>query len=284
MGTIFSDTLRRARKEAGFPTAYRFFHDNGGMEALGFTYRQYLRMEQGKNLPSCQKLHKLILALRMTAHSAPHEDLAVAWLKMVTGEEIYNSVFAQLIRIKQPGTGISPMHAAVKSVLRSKKHYITPDEFKIILTNSSTFLCFTALQNDAGLWSTDQVAQSLRLTKPAVHSALKTLAQAKLFKKVKENVYRCPLTSMMIEYPRLELIDPALREKFFSYQRELIDSGSTICGSTGIVRADLQQLRLHYTPLMILTVSTAETYSITEKTDNSGLFYIESRLIKLRDF
>lgn len=220
----------------------------------------------------------------MTAHSAPPDELAVAWMRMVTGEAVYGSVFDPLIRIKEPGAEISPMHAAVKSALKSKKHYITPDEFKVILTNSSTFLCFTALQNDAGLWSTGQVAHSLRMTKPAAHRALKTLARAKLLKKVKENVYRCPLISTMIEYPRLDLIEPALREKLFSYQRELVSSGSTTCQSTGIIRADLQQLQQHYIPLMVLTVSTAETHNITEKTDKSGLFYIESRIVKLRDF
>ena len=56
MSTAFSETLCRIRAAEGFPTAYRFFHDNGGTQVLGFTYRQYLRMEQGKNLPECQKL------------------------------------------------------------------------------------------------------------------------------------------------------------------------------------------------------------------------------------
>jgi len=284
MATAFSETLCRIREEEGFPTAYRFFHGNGGVEALGFTYRQYLRMEQGKNLPSCEKLHKLILALRTTTHSTAANELAAAWLRTTTGEEVYNSVFGPLIQTKKLKTDTPPMHSAMKSALKSKKHYITPGQFRVILADPATFLCFTAMQNDTGLWPVDQVAQTLRLTQEAAHNALKRLAQARLLRRVREGVYKCPLVSMMIEYPRLDGIEPALREKLFKYQRDLMRSGSTVCQSTGIIRANAHQFRQHYVPLLALTVSTAETYNATKKSEDSALFYIEGRVVKLRDF
>ena len=46
MATIFSETLTRLRREAGFATAYRFFHDNGGDKLV----RAWLRTMAGDEL------------------------------------------------------------------------------------------------------------------------------------------------------------------------------------------------------------------------------------------
>ncbi|MBI4655248.1 MAG: hypothetical protein HY746_00725 [Elusimicrobia bacterium] len=262
MDTVFSDALRKARREAGFSTAYRFFYDNGGTQALGFTYRQYLRMEQGKNLPECPKLCKLIFALRTTPGSASTAELAKAWLKMITGEEAYGCIFEPLLPAKTENAGLPFMHTAVKNLLRENKHYITHEQFRVILTDPGTFLCFTAISNDVGLWSVDQIAQELRLESAAAAKALKTLAGAGLLKRVKENVYKCPFAAMMLEYPHLNTVEPALKARLEKYERELTATGLGEWTRTGIVRADYEDF-LNFIPVM---------------------FFIEGRVVRLRDF
>lgn len=283
MRSEFAETLCRIRKEGGFPTAYRFFYDNGGEETLGFSYRQYLRMEQGKSLPRCDKLHKIISGLRLTSNSRPANALAAAWLKTLVGEQEYLHIFEPLLGAS-PLDATHPMHTAVKTALASKKHYITPGQFRLILSDPDTFLCFTALQNDTGIWSVRQVAESLRLTENSARAAMRKLAQGKLLRMVRPGAYRCHLATMMIEYPRLDTLEPALRKRLFEYQNLLTGSGTTVLQSTGTIRADIQQLRQHYFPLLLLSVSTAETYNITKKTGSSALFHIESKIVKLRDF
>lgn len=73
METIFSRQLTAARKSAGFSTAYRFYHDNGGQAILKLTYRNYLRLEQGLILPVPEKLGVLLFALRLT-HGSPEAN------------------------------------------------------------------------------------------------------------------------------------------------------------------------------------------------------------------
>ena len=68
MATLFSETLTRLRREAGFPTAYRFFHDNCGAKVLGMGYRKYLLMEQGKILPLFKHLRAFVAGLRINRH------------------------------------------------------------------------------------------------------------------------------------------------------------------------------------------------------------------------
>jgi len=97
MGTIFSDTLVKLRQEAGFPTAYRFFHDNGGDKVLGMCYRKYLMMEQGRNLPVLGRLERLIVGLHMPFGTPAARELTLAWLKTMAGEESYAGLLEPLM-------------------------------------------------------------------------------------------------------------------------------------------------------------------------------------------
>ena len=86
MATIFSDTLNKLRRESGFPTAYRFFHDNGGDKVLGMCYRKYLMMEQGRILPLFKHLRGFIFGLRLVTGSLPMPEILLrAWLKTMSG-------------------------------------------------------------------------------------------------------------------------------------------------------------------------------------------------------
>lgn len=283
MSTAFSETLCRIRKAEGFPTAYRFFHDNGGTKGMGFSYRQYLRMEQGKNLPGSEKLCKLVLALRLVPKSAPANALSIAWLQSLIGEAAYQCLFP-FIAAAPSKNGLPPMHTAVKNALSGEKHFITPDQFRSILTDKDTYLCFLALSSDTGAWSASQIAAAMRLTPEAADKALKTLARTRLVKKIKGNTYKCPFAAKMLEYPQFDIIDQALRAKLAGYERELVESGLDKWCRSGIIRADASTFFSSYSPLMMLNLSAAQTYNLSEKTEHSALFYIEGRIIKLRDF
>jgi len=283
MSTVFSETLCRIRKAEGFLTAYRFFHDNGGTQAMGFTYRQYLRMEQGKNLPECQKLCKLVLALRLVPKSAAANSLSIAWLQTLTGEAAWQCLFP-FIAAASSENDLPPMHNAVKSALSGEKHFITPSQFNSILTDKETYLCFLAISSDTGTWSVEQIAEAMRLTPAAAEKALKTLATSRLIKKVKEKAYKCPFAAKMLEYPQFDMVDQGLRAKLADYERELVEAAPDKWRRSGIIRADAPTFFNSYSPLMMLNLSAAQTYNISKRTAHSALFYIEGRIIKLRDF
>ncbi|HBB67403.1 MAG TPA: hypothetical protein DCZ93_08930 [Elusimicrobia bacterium] len=284
MGTLFSDALCKARKDAGFVTAYRFFHDNGGAKALGFSYRQYLLMEQGKSLPACSKLYKLFLSLRVYPLSAETFELADAWLRTMVGEEAYKYIFEQFLPVRTGKEKLSPLHTALKSALIGRTYYLTFDQSRAILSSADTYLCFNAMQNDTDRWSVAQIAKALCLKETSADKAMKILAGAKILKRMGKNVYKCPLASMLVEFPNLEVIDQELKEKVKKYDKDLVDSGVNKWRRAGIIRADAPVLYNSYPPLMSLNVSAAYTYNTTRKTDNSALFFVESRLVKLRDF
>lgn len=284
MGTLFSDALRKAREEAGFATAYKFFYDNGGAKALGFSYRQYLMMEQGKSLPACSKLYKLFLSLRVFPLSAETFELATTWLRTLAGEEAYKYIFDQFLPARTQNGVVSPLQTALKSVLKERTYYLSQEQARAILTDQDTYLCFNALSNDTGCWSVAQLAKALRLKEPAAGKAVKILAGVKLLKKARSGVYKCPVASMVVEFPNLDVIDPDLRKKVREYDNALIESGENKWRRAGIIRADAPVLYNSYPPLMSLNIVAAHAYTVTKKREKSALFFVESRLVKLRDF
>ena len=79
MTTIFSKALVQLRKDAGFATAYQFYHNNGGARVFKMSYRNYLIIEQGRTLPPLERLNTFIITLRMVSGSAEANAFLSAW-------------------------------------------------------------------------------------------------------------------------------------------------------------------------------------------------------------
>lgn len=283
MKTIFSELLTRLRREAGFPTAYRFYHDNGGAPVLKISYRRYLSLEQGRYLPEIGKLPRLTLALRLVPKSSGANELMLAWLRTMAGEDTYKSSLEPLFAEGAPASPITPIHKAVKRALAETGQQLTPEQFHAVLADRDTYLCFLAVSKDTGLWSAEKLAAALQLKKAHADRALKTLLAAGIIRKAGGKNYKCPLASGRVIYPSLNITDSALRAKMEDYHKEFIASGRLSMMHGCVVRADSAAFREYY-PLMALNISTANTYAVSGKTTKSALYWVEGRIVKLRDF
>ena len=283
MGTIFSETLTKLRKEAGFPTAYRFYHDNGGAPVLKISYRKYLAIEQGKNLPVFGRLTGLLFGLRVVPKSAAADELVTAWLKTMAGEETFKDVLEPMLAVRHEPAVMSPMHKAMKKALAGKKYYITPKQLAVISESRDNYLCFLAMSNDTGTWSAGKFASAAGLTEKAAEKAVRSLAAVKILKKAKNGQHKCPLAAEMVEYPHLTASVQEMIRKLLKYQEELIAAGSNAWMRRGIIRADADAL-CGFFPIMGMSLSTAHSYAVTERTAKSAIYSVEARIVKLRDF
>lgn len=282
MATFFSETLCKMRKDAGFPTAYRFYHDNGGKTVLKISYRNYLLIEQGKSLPEAGKLGKLIVALRLTPRSAAASELAVAWLKTLAGEDTFENVFRPALVQSAPRPVMSPMDKAAERALSEKKFFLTPEHFQAIMSSFETYLCYLATSNDTGSWETGELAERLELKKTAAAKALAVLEKAEILKKDRNGRWRSPLAGALVEAPPLHTLDLVLK-KMAEYNEKLLSKAPVTWHRGGIVRMNESELR-NITPLMINNISAAKLYAVTEATNDSALFFIEGKIIKLKKF
>ena len=283
METIFSNLLVQLRKDAGFPTAYRFYHDAGGRDVLKISYRKYLLVEQGKILPVMDKLGTFIWALGMIANSREANAFVTAWLKTMAGEENFKDLLAPLLGAGPDAQGLTPMQKAMKKSMAAQKYHITVEQTAAIYASHENYLCYLALSNDTAAWSKKEFSARLSMKEPAAEKALKALAAVKIVKEVKKGVYKCPAAGMIREYPHLGTLPPELKEKVHGYDNELEALGKRTFVCRSIIRADETDLHNYY-PIVEVNVNTAETYSVTEKTAHSALFMVEGKVTKLRDF
>ena len=282
MTTFFSETLCRLRRDAGFPTAYRFYHDNGGQAVLKMSYRNYLLVEQGKCLPEAQKLFKLIVALRLLPKSGAASELAVDWLKTLAGEETFENVFKPALAPVKPQASMSPMDKAANRSLAANKFFMTAEHYRVVVSSFETYLCFLAMSNDIGVWETGKLSEALKLDKATTAKALTALEKAGLLKKAGAARWRSPLASAMVETPPLHTMDQSLK-KIAEYNARLVKTASTFWHRGGIVRINESDLR-NLTPLMSNNISASQLYAVTGRTEDSCLFFIEGKILKLCKF
>jgi hypothetical protein len=281
MPTTFSETLVKLRKEAGFPTAYRFFHDNGGDKVLGMCYRKYLMMEQGRILPQFKHLRAFIFGLRLESRGAGANNFAAAWLKTMAGEELFEEILAPMFAQRQPAVGLSPSQKALKEAIAGRKFHVTPAQLEAIAATPERYRCFMFLSNDTGVWTADKLAAAAGIKKPAAAKALKDFLAAKLLRPAGEG-WRCPLAGALIEMPHSSSAAKCF-EKIRYFQRDLIMAGIQTHRRYGIFRADEAALADLY-PIMDQSVSSSHVYALHEKTPKSAMFLVEARAIKLADF
>ena len=281
MKTIFSEALSKLRKGAGFTTAYRFYHDNGGKPVLTFSYRKYLLFEHGEALPSPDVLGRISVALKLIPKSPPAGGLAAAWLKTMAGEEAYSSNFEPFIAIKTEAPGLSPVHKAMARYI--KKHPISVAQAVRILSSYQHYRSFLLLVHDTGDWSGAALAKAAGLSAAAAAGILSDFAKAGILKRVKTGLYRAPGGNMILEFPRAEILPPGLNDKMRGYQAELLSSGALAWRRLNVLRSEAAELAAFY-PVLSLSMSAANAYEVGEKTKNSAVFAIESRVVKLFDF
>ncbi|MCX5792197.1 MAG: hypothetical protein NTY45_08295 [Elusimicrobia bacterium] len=235
-------------------------------------------------LPDIARIQALQFGLRLVPKSAAANEFIIAWLKTLAGEQIFRDTLVPVIRDSARTFGLSPMHAPVKRALAAGKQYITSKQLSVMLSDRDTYLCALAMGNDAGLWPVEALAKALKLKKSIVVKAMKTLAAIKFVKKTKNGSFLCPLAAGgMVEYPHLETISRELLLKLEKYNKELVASGFQEWERGGIIRVDSAAFHGFF-PVMGLNLETAQTYTINEKTNKSALYYVEGRIVKLRDF
>jgi hypothetical protein len=280
MGTPFSESLVKLRKAAGFATAYRFFHDNGGQPVLKITYRKYLLWEQGRALPPLESVTRLAPALKLFPNSGALGGLTAAWLLTMAGKETYASLLLPIISIKEDTACLPPMHSAMGHALNSRRCPVTVAQAAASLESFGHHKAFLFVTKDAGEWSARRLAASAGISEKAAALVCKDFLRAGIFKKVKEGVLVCPLAGALLDFPRAELLPPGYIKRISEFQRKLLDEGRNIWLRCGFIRADRDALT-GFLPIIDMSVLTAHAY---ETPEGGALFAVEGRVVKVSDF
>ncbi len=281
MATIFSDTLIRLRRSSGFPTAYRFFHDNGGDKVLGMCYRKYLMMEQGRILPLFKHLRGFLFGLRLVRGSAPARELVGAWLKAMAGDELFEEILKPMLSDKPAVLVLSPAQKALREAIAGRKFYMTVPQLEACAASPESHLSYQLLANDSGVWTAEKLSESAGISKAAAEKIIKKFLTVKLLRRVGKG-YKCPLAGAYVEAPNHGAA-PELFDRLSKRHEELAASGERLWFRRGIIRADEDALK-DFFQLMSVNLSSVTAYAVNEKTPKSALFVVEAKAVKLRNF
>ena len=195
----FSEALRLLRERAGFPTAYAFYHRNGGRRAFPFTYAYYTQVERGKSLPRGEWLPLLLSLLRLPPDPAARREVLEAYLRDLVGkDEVFDDAFAPLLRPAQaPG---NPGRAVTRLLGRQSRH-ITPAEMGVILASRASYSCFVMLTSTSRPQALASLARRAGLSLERARAALGTLQTAKLAAS-KKDLWSSPLADDFVVLPR----------------------------------------------------------------------------------
>ncbi|MDA8129879.1 MAG: hypothetical protein M0011_00085 [Elusimicrobia bacterium] len=280
MKTQFSDTLKKLREEAGYQTAYKFYHGCGGQAALGITYRRYLLLEQG-DCPEGGLLLKLLPFLGPVPLSRQSNGLITAWMRTVVGEETYAAVIAPLVSVAAGGT--HPATAADgQGIMKQERRRLSLQQIEAVLADYDTFVCFTALGADTGVWTPDELSGPLQLSPACAKKALQRLAKAGVLAKEGSDGYKSGSPQWQTGLRR-EALDEKLLRKLEAYTSKLADSGRLRHRTRNFFRAEAGEAMNGYMPLLLQSLAMAQGSGVTARTGNTALFYVEGRLAKVRD-
>ena len=201
-------------------------------------------------------------------------------VKTLAGEEAYAAVFEPFVLVKA-SEGMTPLHRAMGKIL--KRHPVSVNEAQVLLASYDHYRAFLFLENEASPLSPAAFGKILGLKERDAAKILSDFAKAGLVKKSRSGAYVCELSNEVLELPRAEILPPGLNDKMREYQAKMLASGKLAWRRMKTLRADAVELAGFY-PLLSLNMSAASAYEIEEKTKNSAVFAIESRVVKLFDF
>ena len=279
----FAEALRRLRREAGFASAYQFYHRNGGRRQFPFTYVHYLRLEKGERLPRPRWLAAFLPALRLEPGRAGTRALFLGYLKdLLQTEEAYELVLAPLLGRGAGAPAASP--DALRFARSLHTVHLTPKQFRLIASDEATYWCSELLANDSGSWTAPEAAAALGIPAASARAGLRRLKQAGLARESSPGRYRAREAGKLYAFPgRLAGMGGAL-EKIERYWERRFRKGGRMAGErVELVRAEDAAVRA-YASALAQAVDGANAIATHQKGEATGLFLVQAKVRKLFSF
>lgn len=275
----FNENLIKARAAAGFDTAYKFYHRNGGRKHFGCTFVHYMRVEKGESVPKPEWLERIMIALRLLPAQAEARGLLLSYLRAsLGGGRCADYVLAPLFSGQaQAGGGPDAMtwmkaHSSV---------HLTPEEFSAMAASEEAYWCAEALCSDGGAWTPEELAGKLSLNAKAAAKGLESLKKAGLLVKTPAGKYKCRHQGKFFTYPgRLEGMGAQLK----TINGYLEKAGTAdFFERLELVRAE-EGAMSNYRLQLAQAMDAANAYATHSAGENTGFYLIKLRMRRLKKF
>jgi hypothetical protein len=286
--SAFSQAFVKLRLQAGFETAYQFYHKNGGPRTFQCSFPNYLRIEKGSHLPQPQRLPRLCALLRLPLGSQDLRKLLEAYIESWLGSKDLATwmlgPFASDGKKAQEAP-LDPASRALRKVALESAKPISVKQYEAIMSSAGAYWCFRVLTTSLEAFTIDELVKTVELPKKEIEAGVEALRKCGIVSRRRDGRFNSPLAGHhFLLFPDSRLIEPEMMERVFKYNETMIKKRGKLMDVRYMgVRADEAQLQ-GFIPHFRETIRGLNAYAITEKTDRSGLFFVEGKIFKLFDF
>lgn len=280
-GKAFPSVLGEFRAAAGYSSAYKFYHNNGGRRHFPFTYAYYARFERGAALPRAPWLPSILTAMRIAIGEAEHKRLMRAYLvDLLGGEEIFTFVAGSL---ESPVRTVSAPLGR-ESLRWMKSHHsihLSPEQFRLLSSDEAAYWCSEVLLNDSDNWEPAKLAEVLGFSPKDVEAALALLKSAGLVVAARGRGVRGRWSGKLYTFPgRLSGMGRDLSRIKEYWARMERRHGGVVSERVELIRAGAEGMRRYWRELGE-TVDAANAYGSHRRLSDSALFTVEARIRRL---
>lgn len=280
MAEGFSKALRHMRREAGFKTAYQFYHANGGRRHFVFTYVHYLRLENRGRLPRPEWMSLIVKALRLGPGEVGARRLFEAYLRDSLGEDGFETVAAPLL-CRHQGVPAPAGAEGLRWMKSENAVHMTPVQFAAIASSSAAYWCSEVLLSDEEAWSEEALARRLSLEPKAVRKELERLKAAGLVRRMGGGRWRSRHHGKFFTFPgRLEGIGEAFKRVQGYWEAMYAKVGREESARVELVRAESSFVR-RYAHSLNEAVDAANIGAVRAKGQDTALYLVEARVRRL---
>lgn len=282
--SAFSEALLALRREAGFPSAYRFYHRNGGRRHFGFTYVHYLRLEKGAKAPRAEAFGAMLKALRLAPAADGARTLFRAYLLDVLGSpEAYELIVGSVSK-SVPTVSPTLAEGGFERLKREHLMHMSIDQFTAVSHDETSYWTSELLLNDDGSWSPEDVAGRLGCSPREAAAALERLAKVKLLRATSPGRWKTRQPGKFWTFPgRSKGMEPLLDRVRGFWDAMAERRGGPFGERLELVRASSSVMR-QYMNALHRAVDEANLAATHSKGEDTALFLIEGRVRRLLPF
>lgn len=186
----FGKTLERLRTQAGFATAYAYYHRNGGRRVFPFSFSYYRKIERGLSLPKAAWLPVLVHNLRLLTSTEGARALTKALLSDLVGDEAVFRDYVEPLFI--PAHSSPPDHKAVRRFLTAGATQLTVEQCRTIYADAAAYWAFYCLSERRGPMTVPELSAATGQPAVALRAAAVRLVKARLLKSARKDSFMCP--------------------------------------------------------------------------------------------
>ncbi len=282
--SAFSEALLALRRDAGFPSAYRFYHRNGGRRHFGFTYVHYLRLEKGAKAPRAEAFGAILKALRLAPAADGARRLFRSYLLDVLGSPEAYELIVGSVSADVPSVSPTLAEGGFDRLKREHLMHMSPEQFTAVSRDANAYWTSELLLNDDGTWTPKDVAGRLGCSASDGAAALELLTKAKLLRATSPGRYKTRQPGKFWTFPgRSKGMEPLLERVRGFWDAMAKRQGGPFGERLELVRASSSVMR-QYMNALHRAVDEANLASTHTQGEDTALFLIEGRVRRLLPF